>query len=237
MRMTTRWESGQPRAAPRWLMAALALATLAGCGVSTVDEVRVAWPPFKDGTALVLPSDPAQCPDLSGTYRVVGEPRAGEAAAGVGDLRRFLAYTLDLPGLPDTAEHAWRPTPAASVTFNAAPQGWQVVAHDGHGGRFTGLLPLRDATAGVDRRADGPLAALPGVQHFGGCTQGRFWISARRDWRQYESMGVLRTVALLRPQAGGLLVSVQRESHSIGLLPWHSSDEVRSQYWFGPRQP
>lgn len=236
MRMTTRRESGRSRAAPRWLMAALALATLAGCGVSTVDEVRVAWPPFKDGTALALPSDPAQCPDLSGTYRVAGEPRAGEAAAGVGDLRRFLAYTLDLPGLPDTAEHAWRPTPAASVTFNAAPQGWQVVADDGQGGRFTGLLPLRDATAGVDRPADGPLAALPGVQHFGGCTQGRFWISARRDWRQYESMGVFRTVALLRPQAGGLLVSVQRESHSIGLLPWYSSDEVRSQYWFGPER-
>ena len=81
MRMTTRRGSGRRRAAPRWLMAALALATLAGCGVSTVDEVRVAWPPFKDGTALVLSSDPAQCPDLSGTYRVAGEPRAGEAAA------------------------------------------------------------------------------------------------------------------------------------------------------------
>lgn len=141
MRMTTRRGSGRRRAAPRWLMAALALATLAGCGVSTVDEVRVAWPPFKDGTALVLPSDPAQCPDLSGTYRVAGEPRAGEAAAGVGDLRRFLAYTLDLPGLPDTAEHAWRPTPAARVTFNAAPQGWQVVADDGQGAGSRACCP------------------------------------------------------------------------------------------------
>lgn len=49
-------------------------------------------------------------------------------------------------------------------------------------------------------------------------------------------MGVFRTVALLRPQAGGLLVSVRRESRSIGLLPWYSSDEVRSQYWFGPER-
>lgn len=238
MRMTTRRESGRPGAAPRWPMTGLALAALAGCGVSTVDAVRVTWPPFKDGTALTLPSDPAQCPDLSGTYRVAGEPRgeppAGEGAAGMADLRQFLAYTLDLAGLPDTSEHAWRPTAAASVTFAAAPEGWRILADDGQGGRFTGLLPLRDGTAGSPGPADGPPLARTDIQHFGGCTQGRYWISARRDWRQYESMGVFRTVALLRPQAGGLLVSVQRESHSIGLLPWYSSDEVRSQYWFGP---
>lgn len=192
------------------------------------------WPPFKDGTALVLPSDPAQCPDLSGAYRVVGEPRAGEAAAGVGDLRRLLAYTLDLPGLSDTADRAWRPTSAASVTFKVLPQGWQVLADDGQGGRFAGLLPMRDGPAGSAGRADGPLDARADIQHFGGCSQGRYWISVRRDWRQYESMGVFRTVALLRPQAGGLLVSVQRESHSIGLLPWYSSEETRSQVWFGP---
>ncbi|MCV6799871.1 hypothetical protein OII53_29215 [Achromobacter ruhlandii] len=45
--MTTRRESGRPGAAPRWLMTGLALAALAGCGVSTVDTVRVTWPPFK----------------------------------------------------------------------------------------------------------------------------------------------------------------------------------------------
>ncbi|CAB3654453.1 hypothetical protein LMG26788_01734 [Achromobacter pulmonis] len=234
MRMRTTQQGGGAVAARRWALAGLLLAALAGCGVSTVDEVRVTWPPFKDGTALVLPSDPAQCPDLAGTYRVAGQARAGEAAAGVADLRRFLAYTLDLPDLRDTAQLAWRPTPAARVTFKAAPQGWQVLADDGQGGRFTGLLPLRDVTAGSVRPAHGPLAD---IQHFGGCTQGRYWISARRDWRQYESMGVFRTVALLRPQAGGLLVSVQRESHSIGLLPWYSSDETRSQFWFGPAGP
>lgn len=230
MRMMTTQQDGRPAAARRWAMAGPLLAALAGCGVSTVDEVRVAWPPFKDGTALVLPSDPAQCPDLSGTYRVAGELRSGEAAAGVADLRRFLAYTLELPGLPDTAEHAWRPTPAASVTFKPVAEGWRVLADDGQGGRFSGLLLRRD---GMDPPVDGPRAAGPGARHAGGCTQGRFWISARRDWHQYESMGVFRTVALLRPQAGGLLVSVQRDSHSIGLLPWYSSDEVRSQYWFG----
>lgn len=80
------------------------------------------------------------------------------------DLRQFLAYTLDLAGLPDTSEHAWRPTAAASVTFAAVPEGWRILADDGQGGRFTGLLPLRDGTAGspvrrMARRWPGPTSS------------------------------------------------------------------------------
>ena len=46
--------------------------------------------------------------------------------------------------------------------------------------------------------------------------------------------GVLRHVALLRPDAGGLLVTLQREADSIGMLPWYSNDSTISQYWFAP---
>lgn len=221
--------------AARRLAAMAALAALAGCGVSTVDEVRVDWPPFKDGAPLVLPSDPAQCPDLSGSYRAAGELRAGKADPGVADLQRLLANTLGLAGLRDTAARTWRPTAAASVTFRAAPDGWRIQADDGQGGGSADLLPLRAGRAGADATADERSPDPFGLQRFSGCTQGRFWISARRDWRQHESMGMYRTMALLRPLAGGLLVSVQRESQSIGLLPWYSSDEDRSQYWFAPR--
>ncbi|MNR65916.1 hypothetical protein D3C85_1891760 [compost metagenome] len=47
-------------------------------------------------------------------------------------------------------------------------------------------------------------------------------------------MGVLRHVAILRRDAGGLLVTLQRESDSIGMLPWYSNDSTVSQYWFAP---
>ncbi|MOA58948.1 hypothetical protein D3C78_1834550 [compost metagenome] len=47
-------------------------------------------------------------------------------------------------------------------------------------------------------------------------------------------MGVRRHVAIFRPQAGGLLVTVQRESDSIGMLPWYSNESSVSQYWFAP---
>ena len=217
--------------AARRLAAFLALAALAGCGTSTVDGVRVEWPPFKDGAALVLPSDPAQCPDLAGRYRAAGELRDGKAMSGAADLQRFLADMLGLPGLRDTAERAWRPTAAASVTLVSVAGGWRVEADDGLGGGSADLLRQRDGAADPDA----PGENVPGIQRFSGCTQGRFWISARRDWHQYESMGMYRTMALLRPLAGGLLVTVQRESQSIGLLPWYSSDEVRAQYWFAPR--
>ena len=52
--------------------------------------------------------------------------------------------------------------------------------------------------------------------------------------RQYESMGVRRHVALFRPEAGGLLVTVRLESDSIGLLPWYSNEGSVFQYWFAP---
>ena len=220
----------------RLAAAALALAGLSACGVSTVDEVRVSWPDFQQGEPLVLPSDPAQCPDLAGTYRAAGERRSGEfAVAALTDLQRFLANTLSLSGLPDTAQREWRPTAEASVTFTPVPGGWRIQADDGQGGGSTGLLRQRDGAADPDGvAADPPRHPLEGVRRYSGCTQGRFWVTARRDWRQYESMGVFRYVALLRPQAGGLLVSVQRESHSIGLLPWYSSDDTQAQYWFAP---
>lgn len=215
-------------------LAATALASLSACGVSTVDDVRVTWPDFKQGAPLVLPSDPAQCPDLAGTYLAAGELRGGKAsAAGLSDLQRFLANALALPGLQDTAERQWQPTAAARVTFNPVPEGWRIQADDGRGGGNETLLRQRDGAADPDpvNPADPPLF---GASRYTGCTQGRFWVTARRDWHQYESMGVYRYVALLRPQQGGLLVSVQRESHSIGLLPWYSSDSGQAQYWFAP---
>ncbi|WP_255468185.1 hypothetical protein [Achromobacter sp. UMC71] len=213
---------------------AVALAGLSACGVSTVDELRVTWPDFKQGAPLVLPSDPAQCPDLAGTYRAAGERRAGDAPVdGLDDLQRFLANTLTLPGLRDTAERQWQPTANATVTFNAATGGWRIQADDGKGGGSAAWLGQRDGAVDPDP-VDPAQPPSFGVVRYTGCTQGRFWVTARRDWHQYESMGVYRYVAVLRPQAGGLLVSVQRESHSIGLLPWYSSDTSQAQYWFAP---
>ena len=47
-----------------------------------------------------------------------------------------------------------------------------------------------------------------------------------------------RHVAMLRPEGGGLLLTVRRESDSIGmLLPWYSNDSRVSQYWFAPAGP
>ncbi len=231
---TAPWATAAARRAGRLAVAALALAGLSACGVSTVDEVRVSWPDFQKGGPLVLPSDPAQCPDLAGTYRAAGELRSGEAAmGGLTDLQRFLANTLSLSGLPDTAQREWRPTAAASVTFTPVPGGWRIQADDGQGGGSTGLLHQRDGAADPDA-ADLPRHPRQGVSRYSGCTQDRLWVTVRRDWHQYESMGVFRYVALLRPQAGGLLVSVQRESHSIGLLPWYSSDNTQAQVWFAP---
>lgn len=222
-----------PRAA-RLAGVAVALAGLSACGVTTVDEVRVSWPDFEQGAPLVLPSDPAQCPDLAGVYRAAGERRAGEApAAALDDLQRFLANTLALPGLRDTVERHWQPTAKASVSFSPEPGGWRIQADDGQGGGSAGMLRQQDGAVDPDP-VDLAQPPLFGVARYTGCTQGRFWVTARRDWRQYESMGVYRYVAVLRPQAGGLLVSVQRESHSIGLLPWYSSDTTEAQYWFAP---
>ncbi|MNO09889.1 hypothetical protein D3C81_2333990 [compost metagenome] len=48
-------------------------------------------------------------------------------------------------------------------------------------------------------------------------------------------MGVRRHVAILRKEADGLLVTIQRESDSIGmLLPWYTNESGLSQYWFAP---
>lgn len=225
---------GAAARAARLAWAAMALAGLSACGVTTVDDVRVAWPDFKQGAPLVLPSDPAQCPDLGGTYLAAGELRGGKASvAGLSDLQRFLANALALPDLQDTAERQWQPTAAARVTFSPAAGGWNIQAEDGQGGQSAALLRQRDGAADPDP-ADPPQPPRVGASRYTGCTQGRFWVTARRDWHQYESMGVYRYVALLRPQQGGLLVSVQRESHSIGLLPWYSSDSEQAQYWFAP---
>jgi hypothetical protein len=45
---------------------------------------------------MVLPSDPAQCPDLAGVYRAAGEYRAGDKdPRPLADLYQFLAHSLD----------------------------------------------------------------------------------------------------------------------------------------------
>ncbi|EHK64529.1 hypothetical protein [Achromobacter arsenitoxydans] len=226
-----------PRAgrAIRYAAAALACAALAACGVSRVDEVSVKWPPFKDGTLVALPSDLAQCPDLAGVYRAQGERREGDPqAALLKDLHDFLLYPLDLPGLRATSEPAWRSSPAATVAFSRAADGWDVLALDGQGARAAGRLPLLAAADGApeDESLRRPGDAL---RREAGCTQGRLWVSVRHDWRQHESTGVRRHVAILRKESGGLLVTVQRESDTIGmLLPWYTNDSSQAQYWFAP---
>lgn len=213
----------------------LLTAALAGCSASRVDEVAVKWPPFKQGAPLVLPSDPAQCPELAGIYRAQGERRAGDSDAFLlEDLRGFLLYPLDLPGMREASLPDWKPSPEATVSFVADAHGWQIEARDGHGARQTAHLARQvkggDSSAGVD----GP---RPGnaLWRAAGCTQGRLWISVRHDWRQHESMGVRRYVAILRRDAGGLLLTVQRESDSIGmLLPWYTNNGDLFQYWFAP---
>lgn len=213
--------------------------SLSACGTSRVDGVAVSWPSFKTADPVVLPSDPAQCPALDGTYRAQGEFRSGDRdAAALKDLHAFFVYPLDLPGMRDASGPEWRSSPDATVTLARADEGWRVLARDGQGAQSTAMLAMLNG-----ERDPG---TLPGhiepqrpdiIQRYSGCTEGRLWVSVRHDWRQHESMGVRRHVALFRPEAGGLLVTVQRESDSIGmLLPWYSNDSSVYQYWFAPAQ-
>jgi hypothetical protein len=228
-----------PQRALRLAGAGVLVTALSACGVSRVDEVSVKWPSFKSGTPVVLPSDPAQCPDLAGTYRAQGEFRSGDReTTALNDLRNFFLYTLDLPGMRDTLLPEWRSTPEATVALSGVDGGWRVLAQDGQGARSTALLPMLNgaqdpAALSGDANANRP----DGVRRHTGCTQGRLWVSVRNDWRQYESMGVMRHVAIFRPDAGGLLVTVQRESDSIGMLPWYSNDGSVFQYWFARIAP
>lgn len=226
-----------PLNAARALACAAALAALAGCGASRLDGVPIGWTGFRDAQPMVLPSDPAQCPDLAGVYRATGEYRAGDKEPrALADLYGFLALSLQLPGLRGDGQPEWRPTPRATVAFEPDPGGWRVRARDGQGGSFGGQLPALDGAQDRQALRDGAQAVMPAaVRRHTGCIQGRLWVSARFDWRQHESEGVLRHVALFRREAGGLLVSVQRESDSIGmLLPWYSNDSAAFQYWFAP---
>ncbi|WP_312428772.1 hypothetical protein [Achromobacter sp.] len=228
-------ERGGERAVTFAAITLLATA-LAGCSASRVDDVAVKWPSFKDNTQVLLPSDPAQCPDLSGIYRAQGERRAGDADAFLlEDLRGFLLYPLDLPGMRDAPAPAWKLSSRSTVTFVADARGWQIETRDGQGAREAALLALHDG--GASAMAAGGEAMRPGndIWRAAGCTQGRLWISVRHDWRQHESMGVRRHVAVLRKDAGGLLLTVQRESDSIGmLLPWYTNTGDSFQYWFAP---
>lgn len=222
----------------RFALLALTALTLSGCGASRVDGVAVTWPAFRDGTLASLPADPAQCPDLAGAYRAQGEFVSGDREAGaLQDLRNFLKYPLDLPGMDDNPLPEWRSGSEATVAFTAAADGWQVQALDGQGARSSGHLTQLNGAQdpAVRPGAARPSAARPdGIRRASGCSQGRLWVSVRHDWHQYESMGVRRHVALLRPEKGGLLVTVQRESDSIGLLPWYSNEGSVYQYWFAP---
>ncbi|MNL18995.1 hypothetical protein D3C87_1401680 [compost metagenome] len=214
----------------------LALAALTACVSSRLDEVPVAWTGFRDPQPVVLPSDPTQCPDLAGVYQAAGEYRSGDRQSkSLADLYMFLAHPLDLQGLRDGSPPEWRAAPQATVAFAPGARGWDVLAQDGQGGQFRGQLPLLD---GARDSVASPVPFNPrmpgGIVRHTGCAQGRLWVSVRTDWAQYESMGVLRHVALLRPDAGGLLVTLQRESDSIGMLPWYSNDSTISQYWFAP---
>ncbi|CAB3634425.1 hypothetical protein CEY09_12920 [Achromobacter marplatensis] len=216
--------------------AGLMALALSACGVAKVDEVSVKWPPFRDGTPVVLPSDPTQCPDLTGTYQAQGEYRSGDREAkSLNDLRNFLIYPLDLQGMRDPVLPEWQSTPAATVAFTRAGGGWDVLALDGRGARSAAYLPELNGAQDTAALAHDARAGVPdGIRRHTGCAQGRLWVSVRHDWRQYESMGVRRHVALFRPEAGGLLVTVRSESDSIGLLPWYSNEGSVFQYWFAP---
>ncbi len=220
----------------RFTAAALTAAALSACGVSNVDGVSVKWPPFKEGTPVALPSDAAQCPDLAGVYRAQGERREGDPQALlINDLHDFLLYPLDLPGMRGASMPAWRSSPAATVAFSKAAEGWDVLALDAQGARVVARLFLQDGGANA---AEADWAAMrPGeaIRREAGCTQGRLWVSVRHDWRQHESTGVRRHVAILRKESDGLLLTVARESDSIGmLLPWYTNDSSQAQYWFAP---
>lgn len=237
--MNSRVSGLRPERALGWAAAVLAALTLSACGVSQVDGVAVKWPSFKRAEPVLLPSDPAQCPDLAGTYLAQGAFRAGDPEpAALKDLRNFFLYPLDLSGMHDTPLPEWRSTPQATVSLTRADGGWRVLARDGQGAQSAALLPMQDGARDPGTLAGHVEPQRPDiVQRYSGCTGGKLWISVRHDWRQHESMGVRRHVALFRPQAGGLLVTVQRESDSIGMLPWYSNDGSVFQYWFAPAGP
>ncbi|CAB3884319.1 hypothetical protein [Achromobacter piechaudii] len=208
---------------------------LSACGVSRVDGVPVSWPSFKSGAPLVLPSDPAQCPDLAGAYRAQGEFRAGEPTATLKDLHTFFVYPLDLPGMRDTPLPEWQSSDGATVTLSPDGTGWQVLALDGKGARSSGRLPMQNGGEDLtDLSGDSRMDRRDRIERHTGCTQGRLWVSVRHDWRQHEAMGVRRHVAMFRQEAGGLLVTVERESDTLGLLPWYFNESSVSQYWFAP---
>ena len=167
----------------RRMTAGVALAvTLAACGSSRLDGVPVDWPDFREPRLATAPSEPAQCPDLTGPYRIQGEFRTGERDASLDDLGRFLAWTLYLPGMGGGDSRAWNPAPGASVTFASDAQAWRALLRDGRGGKLEGRLPGAASPAGdlVD-------PARQQIMLVSGCAQGRLWISAREDWRQHES--------------------------------------------------
>ena len=140
----------------RRMTAGVALAvTLAACGSSRLDGVPVDWPGFREPRLPMAPSDPAQCPDLAGPYRIQGEFRTGERDASLDDLGRFLAWTLYLPGMGQGEARAWNPAPGASVAFASDAQAWRrCCGTDAAASWRAGyLMPRRPPTAWLTRRA------------------------------------------------------------------------------------
>ena len=140
----------------RRMTAGVALAvTLAACGSSRLDGVPVDWPGFREPRLPMAPSDPAQCPDLAGPYRIQGEFRTGERDASLDDLGRFLAWTLYLPGMGQGEARAWNPRPARRWPSHPTPRpGGRCCGTDAAASWRAGYpMPRRPPTAWPTRRA------------------------------------------------------------------------------------
>ena len=214
----------------RRMTAGVALAvTLAACGSSRLDGVPSIGPAFASRACRWR--RPTRRNARTWRDRIASRASSGPGARRVaGRSGPFLAWTLYLPGMGQG--EAAPGTRARRVGGLRIRRPGLAGAADGRGGKLEGRLP--DAASPADGLADPARSQVMLVS----AAQGRLWISAREDWRQHESQGVRRHVAMLRPEGGGLLLTVRRESDSIGmLLPWYSNDSRVSQYWFARPDP
>lgn len=215
----------------RCVLGFLAFASLAGCGTQ-VDGLRVAWAD-KGGSPVLATSDLAQCPDMAGIYLTQGRViESSSKHPHPANMHMLLAEHLVVRGMERAVPGAWESAPAATVTWRATDDGWSIRSDDSQGATQEGRIRKLNGAADPERQSMEFANRGFGPDRSNGCTDGRLWMATTSTWSQYESLSNVRYVAVLRPEQGGLRVSLLSERRSLGLLPWWSGSEDTAQYWF-----
>ncbi|MGH7018661.1 MAG: hypothetical protein ACREEY_02205 [Brevundimonas sp.] len=181
------------------------------------------------------PSDPAQCPDLSGVYQSQGEiiSRQGKPTADP-DLNALLARPLavrDLSQSPDL----WRDGAPTTVALSRHKGGWRIIADNGRGAAAEGQLPLLNGAA--DPEPNEPPYTADLLSRANGCARGKLWIATESVRTQYESYTANSIVGVLTPAPDALLLDLWTERRQIGLLPWTFVDRSVTRYRFARVAP